>query len=86
MTEDEILDKISQLYPGAVMELSGENCNFELYIISDDFSGKTTLQRQQSILELFKVELASGKLHALSIKARTPDEQGSATGLIQLKL
>ncbi|MEJ2140798.1 MAG: BolA family transcriptional regulator [Gammaproteobacteria bacterium] len=68
------------------MIASGEDCNFEVYIISIEFTGKNTLQRQQPILELFKQELGTGKLHALSIKARTPDEQGMQSGLVQLKL
>jgi acid stress-induced BolA-like protein IbaG/YrbA len=46
------------------------------------------LQRQQSVLSLFNEELTSGKLHALSIIARTPDEHAAqnSAGLVQIKL
>lgn len=87
MNEEDILKRIIALYPGAVIDIAGENCSFELYVISDSFAGKNTIQRQQPILALFKDELASGKLHALSIKAKTPTEQAvGASGLVQMKL
>ena len=35
---------------------------------------KKSLQRQRSILTLFNDEIASGELHALTVKARTPEE------------
>jgi acid stress-induced BolA-like protein IbaG/YrbA len=33
-----------------------------------------SLQRQRSILTLFNTEIASGELHALTVKAKTPQE------------
>lgn len=86
MNEEDITNRIASLYPEAVMELSGADCNFELYIISNEFTGINTLKRQQSILALFKDELSTGKLHALSIKAKTPDEQNMSSGLINIQL
>lgn len=86
MNKEDITKKIASLYPEAIMELSGADCNFELYIISKEFNGINTLKRQQSILALFKDELATGKLHALSIKAKTPDEQNINSGLINISL
>lgn len=86
MTEEEITRKIATLYPDAIMEISGADCNFELYIISEAFSEMNTMQRQKPILALFKNELATGKLHALSIKAKTPNEQNMKIGLVQIQL
>ena len=85
MTEDEITSRIKTLYPEAVMEVAGADCNFELYIISENFNGMNTMQRQKPILALFKDELATGKLHALSIKAKTRKEQGMNAGLVQIQ-
>jgi len=87
MNEAEIRQRITTLYPDAVIDVAGENCSFELYVISETFAGKNTIARQQPILALFKDELTSGKLHALSIKAKTPAEQAAgAPGLVQIKL
>ena len=85
MTEDEITSRIATLYPEAVMEVAGSDCNFELYIISEDFNEMNTMQRQKPILALFKDEFATGKLHALSIKAKTPEEQAINTGFVQIQ-
>lgn len=88
MNEQDIIQRITEQYPDAVIDVSGEDCSFELYIISEAFAGQRSLQRQQAILGLFKQELASGKLHALGLTIKTPEEQSQSlnTGLVQLKL
>jgi BolA protein len=73
------------LYPDALVDLDGADCSFEMIVISDAFEGLNTLKRQQPILALFKDELASGALHALSVKARTPKEQSGSAGLVQIQ-
>jgi acid stress-induced BolA-like protein IbaG/YrbA len=85
MDEQDIRARIRSLYPDAVVDINGQDCSFEIYVISEQLSGRNTLQRQQSILELFGQELKSGQLHALSIKARTPAEQAANSGLVQLQ-
>ena len=74
MTEEEIAERVRALYPDAVVDVAGEDCNFELYVISEAFAGLGPLQRQKPILGLFKDEIASGAMHALSIKAKSPAE------------
>jgi len=83
--EAEIIARITALYPGAVVDISGADCSFEVYVVSDRLSGSTTLQRQRAILDLFREELKTGKLHALSVRARTPGEQMAASGLVQIQ-
>lgn len=85
MQETEITARIRTRFPDAVVDLSGADCSFELYVISEAFAGRTTLQRQRSILDLFSEDLACGRLHALSIRARTPAEQAGASGLVQIQ-
>ena len=88
MDEQEIISRISTEFPDAIIDVSGEDCSFELYIITDGFEGMRSLQRQQAILALFKQELATGKLHALSLTCKTPAEQSQSqgAGLVQIKL
>jgi acid stress-induced BolA-like protein IbaG/YrbA len=85
MDENEIINRVKQLYPDAVIDVAGADCNFELFVISDTFEGMNTLKRSQPILGLFREELATGKLHALSVKAKTPKEQAGVAGLVQIK-
>ena len=84
MTGDEIVQRVRSLYPDAVVEAAGADCSFEISVISDAFDGCNTLQRQKPILALFKEDIRSGALHALSIKARTPSEQTGDSGLVRL--
>lgn len=83
--ETEIIARITALYPGAVVDVSGADCSFEVYVLSDLLAGCTTLQRQRAILDLFRDELKTGRLHALSVRARTPGEQAAASGLVQIQ-
>lgn len=85
MDENEIVARIVALYPGAAVDVNGADCSFEVYVISDLLTGKTSLQRQQSILALFGDELKTGRLHALSVKARTQAELAGNAGLIQIQ-
>ena len=86
MNDTEIVERITRSYPGSIVDIAGEDCSFEVYVVSDDFSGMNALQRQKSILALFKEELSTGKLHALSVKAKTSQEQSANSGLVQLQL
>ena len=88
MNEETIISRIQGLYPDAAIDINGADCSFEVFIISKGLEGKNMLQRQQSVLSLFNEELTSGKLHALSIIARTPDEHAAqnSAGLVQIKL
>ena len=84
MNAEEIIKRIQTEYPGSTVDVDGEGCSFEVFIISDGFKQLNALKRQQAILALFKTELQSGKLHALSVKARTREEQSGMGGLIQI--
>lgn len=81
MKQDEIIERIRTLYPEADIDATGEECNFELTIVSESFIGLNTLQRQKPILALFKDDITSGRLHALSIIAKTPEEQSTKSEL-----
>ena len=86
MHQDEIIKRIKDLYPSAAIDVAGEDCSFEVYVIADDFEGLNTLQRQKPILALFQDEITTGKLHALSIKAKTQKELAANTGFVQIQM
>ena len=85
MHEEEIIQRIQGLYPQALIDINGSDCSFEVYVVTEEFAGINTLQRQQPILALVQVEIRSGRLHALSIKAKTPQElSAGSSGLVQI--
>lgn len=87
MEEQVIVERIRGLYPDAVIEVNGEDCSFEVYVVTEEFAGINSLQRQQNILALFSEELKTGKLHALGVKAKTPEELvNTPSNLVQISL
>jgi stress-induced morphogen len=55
---------------------SGET-HFAVTIVSEDFSGRSRVDRHRMVHEVLAEELA-GPVHALAVKAKTPDELGNA--------
>lgn len=86
MDEQLFVKRILKEYPDAVIDIEGQDCSFELFIISEAFEGLNTLERQKPVLALFNEELRTGKLHALTIKAKTLTEMRANSGLVQLQL
>jgi acid stress-induced BolA-like protein IbaG/YrbA len=74
MNAQEIIERIRTAYPDAEVKTDGADCSFSVTIISAAFEGQNPIQRQRPVMALFRDELNSGALHALSVTARTPDE------------
>jgi acid stress-induced BolA-like protein IbaG/YrbA len=49
-------------------------------IVSNDFAGKSRVQRQQHVNKILKEKFDSGELHALSFKTLTPEEWSAQRG------
>ncbi|MHB0774365.1 BolA family protein [Halomonas sp. WWR20] len=54
--------------------IQGEGCNFQVIAVGEVFSGLTPVKRQQLIYGALSEEIASGELHAVSIKTYTPEQ------------
>ena len=76
MQAQEIVDRIRAAYPDAEVSTEGADCNFSVTIVSPAFEGLNPLQRQRPVMALFRDEISSGALHALSVTAKTPQEAG----------
>jgi len=59
-----------------VQVLSDDDTHFEAVVVSEAFAGKRPLQRHQMVYKTLG-DLMGGEIHALSIKALTPEEQGA---------
>ena len=77
MTPAEIEELIAAGLPGCEVEVrSDDNTHFDARVVSDAFAGKRALQRHQMVYKTLG-DLMGGEIHALSIEAVTPDEQGA---------
>ena len=69
--------------------IEGTGCDFTVTVISAQFSDLTIVKKQQLVMATLTEALGSGKLHAVSVQAYTPDEwqaksANSASGLLQI--
>lgn len=54
--------------------VEGEGCSFSVIVVSRQFDNCSSLKKQQMVLDTVKEPLATGELHAITIKAYTPEE------------
>jgi len=61
--------------PGAEVEVSGDGSHFDAIVVSDAFEGLSPIKKQRLVMDAVKEQIASGELHALSIKTLTPAQR-----------
>lgn len=74
MTTDEIQQLIEAGVPNAKATVSGGEGKYEAIVVSESFAGLSMVKEHQMVYATVKPQIASGELHALSIKAFTPEE------------
>lgn len=75
MNSEKLKHLIEQHLPGSLLEVSGDDhTHFYVTIINQCFAGKSLLQRQREVYACVNDLIASGELHALSLKTHTPEE------------
>lgn len=74
MNPQEITRLIEDGLPGAEVSVaSDDNTHFEAVIVAENFAGQRPIARHQMIYECLG-SLMGNEIHALSIRAHTPDE------------
>ena len=62
-----------------VKVMSNDNTHFEALVVASEFAGKRSLARHQLVYKCLGT-LVGNEIHALSIKALTPDEWREVSG------
>ena len=91
LTTLEVEKLVQEGIPEAKVLVEGEGCDLLITVISEQFTDLALVKKQQLVMATLKEPLASGKLHAVSVKAYTPDEWqalqvNKAPGLLQIQL
>lgn len=58
--------------------IQGEGCNFQVIAIGEAFADLSPVKRQQLVYGALSDEIASGAVHAVSLKTYTPTQWASA--------
>lgn len=74
--EDDSARHAGHHHEGGIDARAGGESHFNLTVVSAAFEGQGRVQRQRAVNALLREELA-GPVHALSIRALTPEEAGA---------
>lgn len=80
MEIDAIVKLIESGMPGCEARVTGDGRHFEAIVISEEFEGKTPIQKQRMVMATVKPQLESDELHALSIKTYTREQWQALQG------
>jgi acid stress-induced BolA-like protein IbaG/YrbA len=72
--KDVILNVLQEGLQYDDLRVEGSDAKYEVEIISDEFKGKTIIQRHKIIYALLDTYIKTGEIHALTIKAQTVSE------------
>ena len=81
MNPDDVKQRIAADLPECEVSVTGDGSHFEAIVVGEVFAGMTTLKKQQRVYASVNDLITSGELHALTIKAYTPEEWGKASKL-----
>jgi acid stress-induced BolA-like protein IbaG/YrbA len=70
---EEITAAIQAQMPDARVEAQVDGNHAVITVISEAFAGKTRVQQQQAVYACIDEFIKDGRLHAVSIRALTPD-------------
>ena len=73
---EEVRTRMTDAFEGAEIAVEGEGNRCEVRVVSGAFAGLNRVKRQQAVYAVIGDLIASGALHAVTIRALTPEEAG----------
>jgi acid stress-induced BolA-like protein IbaG/YrbA len=77
METEAVAELIRNGLPQAEVSVTGDGSHFEAVVVSSAFAGLTPIKKQRLVMDTVREQIASGELHALSIKTLTPEQQSA---------
>lgn len=91
ITHSEVEQLITQAFPQARIAIEGQGCDLTITVVSSLFAGLTMVKQHQGVMATLSEPLATGRLHAVTLKTFTPEQwqaQAAPTanaGLLQIQ-
>jgi len=79
MNSELLTNLLKAAFPEADIAVTGEGNKFDLRIVDAQFEGKRPVARQQAVYAPMNEHIASGVIHAVTIRAMTPEEWRKAS-------
>lgn len=74
MRMDYFSDLVEQSIADSRADVTGDGSKFEARVVSPSFEGLSTLRRHKLVYAVLDEHIRSGAIHALTIRAFTPEE------------
>lgn len=75
MTPEQMKTRLVNAYPDGevqVVDLTGTHDHYQVMITSKAFSGLSRIQQHKHVMDVFRPELKTGEVHALTIQTKLP--------------
>ena len=79
MNHEQLAELLKAAFPNADVAVTGQAGKFDLRIVDAQFEGVRPVARQQAVYAPLNEHIASGVVHAVTIKAMTPEEWRKAS-------
>lgn len=88
ITHSEVEALIVKEYPDAKIAIDGQGCDLSITVVSEQFAGLSMVKQHQGVMATLSEPLASGRLHAVTLKTLTPEQwqAPAGSGLLQIQL
>ena len=74
MENQQVQRLIEEGLPGVKVIVNGDGYHYEAVVVGDCFEGKSLVQQQKMVYSVLNEHISSGAIHALTIKAYTPEQ------------
>ena len=79
MQPEDVKALIEAGLPGAEVIAKGDGSHFDVIVVSGEFEGKSMVDKQRMVFATLGDRITSGEIHAINIKAYTPEEWKTAS-------
>ncbi|MDO4222871.1 MAG: BolA family iron metabolism protein IbaG [Acinetobacter sp.] len=79
MNSEQLTKLLQDAFPQAEVHVTGASGKYDLRLVDDAFEGKRTVARQQAVYAPLNAYIASGEVHAVTIRAMTKEEWRKAS-------
>lgn len=91
ITHSEVEALILGSYPDAQIAIEGQGCDLTIRVVSAQFADSSMVKQHQGVMATLTEPLATGRLHAVTLKTFTPEQwqaqqPAPQAGLLQIQL
>jgi acid stress-induced BolA-like protein IbaG/YrbA len=74
ISNEQVKTLLQEKMPDADIHIDGDGYHYRAIIVSENFSGKSTVDRHKVVYAALSNTITSGAMHALVLKTFTPEE------------